>query len=238
MGIKFNPVFVKNRNVRNFDVMMDGIFLAGGEGRLGLVYGEAGRGKTRTVQRYAANNKGVYLRMQKVWRSSELQFLQELCRELGHEGRPIHRKGPAFAYAVDRLIDDPRPIFLDEIEKLQDFFLEVVRDLSDMSTAPVILVGEAELKSMMQRNKRVWSRTYQQLKFKPADIGDAMIYTKEAIGLKMDAEQAGRLHAKTGGNLRQMKRTLINLVQIINVRGTREITDEIIDIAARTGLEA
>lgn len=233
----FQPVFVKNRNVRNFSVMMDGIALSGGEGRLGLVYGQAGRGKTRTVQQYAAHNDGIYLRMQTVWRTSELQFLQELCRELGHVGRPIHRKGPAFAFAVDRLIESPRPIFLDEIEKLQGFFLEVIRDLSDMSTAPVILIGEEELKSVMQRNRRVWSRTFQQLAFEAADVADGMIFAKEATGLQLTPDLANLLHRRTGGNMREMKRTLINLVQILNARGTDAITPETIEVAVKTGLE-
>lgn len=237
MPIEFQPRFIQTRNVRNFEVLMDGIQLAAGEGRLGMVCGQAGRGKTRTVQWYAANNDCVYLRMLKVWRQSELQFLQELERELGHQGNPHYRKGPAFAECVDRLIDNPKPIFLDEIEKLQPFFLEVIRDLSDLSTAPVILVGEAELRALMQRNRRVWSRTYQQLEFKPTEVKDVLVYFKDSTGIALDMDRAKYLQAATGKNFRKLKSTIINLVQIFFARGSEEITDEIIDIAVKTGLE-
>ena len=74
--IKIEPVFVETKNTRNFNVIMAGLELAAGEGRLGMVWGRAGRGKTRTAQRFAAHNRGVYMRMLKVWRTSELDFLR------------------------------------------------------------------------------------------------------------------------------------------------------------------
>ena len=42
--IAVKPVFVQTRNVRNFQAMMGGLALAEGEGRLGLIFGRAGRG--------------------------------------------------------------------------------------------------------------------------------------------------------------------------------------------------
>lgn len=41
--MKLKPSFVKTRNVRNFEVLMNGLDLAAGEGRFGLVYGQADR---------------------------------------------------------------------------------------------------------------------------------------------------------------------------------------------------
>lgn len=35
--MKLTPAFVKTRNVRNFEVLMNGLDLAAGEGRFGLV---------------------------------------------------------------------------------------------------------------------------------------------------------------------------------------------------------
>ena len=79
--IEYKPVFIEStKNVRNFKVMMDGLELGAGEGRLGMVYGRAGRGKTRTSQWYHAHNGGVFLRMQTIWRTSELEFIRALCR--------------------------------------------------------------------------------------------------------------------------------------------------------------
>lgn len=228
-------VFVKTKNVRNFEVMMDGLALGAGEGRLGLVYGRAGRGKTRTSQWYSAHNNCLYLRVATIWRTSELEFLKALCREVGII-TPPKRKGPCFTEVVDRLVTEPRPVFIDEIEKLPKTFLDLVRDLSDMTTAPFILIGEEELVSYMQQNRRVWSRTYQQLEFESISISDVLMYASDASGLKLSMPVASILHKNSGGDFRLLRRDMLLLVQYANAKGTREITEEMAQIAVKAGL--
>lgn len=235
--IEVKPVFVdKTKNVRNFSVMMDGLALGRGEGRLGMVFGIAGRGKTRTSQWYHAHNGGVFLRMQTIWRTSELEFLRALCRELGILSPPC-RKGPAFMAIVDILIADPKPIFLDEVEKLPRYFLDVIRDLSDLSTAPIILIGEEELVSYMRINRRVWSRTYQTLEFLPISKPDIVTYISAASGLAIDSQVAGVFQDASGGDFRIVRRGLLGLVQIANAKQTTDITVEMAQVAVKTGLK-
>jgi len=234
--IEVKPVFVeKTKNVRNFSVMMDGLALGRGEGRLGMVYGRAGRGKTRTAQWYHAHNGGVFLRMQTIWRTSELEFLRALCRELGILSAP-GRKGPAFMAVVDTLIMDPKPIFLDEVEKLPKYFLDVIRDLSDLSTAPIILIGEEELVSYMRVNRRVWSRTYQSLEFLPISKPDIITYITASSGLAIDSQVAGVFHDASGGDFRIVRRGLLALTQIANAKQTNQITVDMAQVAVKTGL--
>ena len=234
--IELKPVFVdKTKNVRNFTVMMDGLALGRGEGRLGLVYGRAGRGKTRTADWYHAHNGGVFLRMLTVWRTSELEFLKSLCKELGILSPP-GRKGPAFAAAVDKLLSDPRPVFLDELEKLPPYFLDIVRDLSDLSTAPVILIGEEELVGYMRINRRVWSRIFQAMEFLPIGKPDIISYFADAAGLSIDGPVIDVFLLAADGDFRIVKRGLLSLVQIANAKQTREITVEMARIAVKTGL--
>lgn len=235
--IEVKPVFIeKTKNVRNFSVMMDGLALGRGEGRLGMVYGRAGRGKTRTSQWYHAHHGGVFLRMQTIWRTSELEFLRALCRELGILSPP-GRKGPAFMATVDALIADPKPIFLDEVEKLPGYFLDIIRDLSDLSTAPVILIGEEELVSYMRINRRVWSRTYQSLEFLPISKPDIVAYIREASGLSIDNRVADAFHNASGGDFRIVRRGLLALAQIANAKQTDQITVDMAQVAVKTGLK-
>ncbi len=236
-GIQVKPVFVKTRNVRNFEVLMQGLELGAGEGRLGLVHGRAGRGKTRTAQWYAAHNGCVYMRMMTVWRTSELEFLKNLCRELGL-ANPPHRKGPCFVEIVDRLLVNPRPIFLDEIEKLSAHFLDVIRDLSDLAKIPVILIGEAELPVAMRRNARVWSRTQQQLEFDPISAADIIYYCGESSGqqIRLTPGMVAIIERASGGDFRLVRRTLLNLVQIYNAEGSGKLTEQMVKIAVKTGL--
>lgn len=233
--LSIKPVFVKTRNVRGFEVMMDGLELGAGEGRLGLVYGRAGRGKTRTSQWYASHNECIYLRVATVWRSSELEFLRALCRELGVL-EPPHRKGPCFAEIIERLLPRPRPVFIDELEKLPRYFMDVVRDISDMAAAPVILIGEEELVPCMRRNRRVWSRTFRQLEFAPIGIADILVYVREAAGVNLSTEAAGIFHQAAGGDFRIIKRDLLTAVQFANARGADGVDPDTAKEAVRAGL--
>lgn len=229
------PTFVKTRNVRNFEVMMDGLGLSAGEGRLAVVEGRAGRGKTRTSQWYAANNGCVYLRVATVWRTSELEFLRALCRELGIR-QPPHRKGPCFTDIVDILMGDPRPVFIDELEKLPPYFLDLIRDISDMSAAPFVMIGEEEVVPYMRRNRRVWSRTFQHLHFDPINAGDIIFYFSESCGVKIDPAVAAIFHGSSGGDFRIVRRDMLNLVHLANAKGTSEITGAMAKMAVKTGL--
>ena len=235
--ITVKPTFVQTKNVRNFQVMMDGLDLGAGEGRLGLVFGRAGRGKTRTAQWYMAQKGCVYLRAATVWRTSELDFLRSLARELGARESAIpHRKGACFRQIVDRLMGVPRPIFIDELEKLPGAFLDIVRDITDMTAAPIILVGEEELRACMRNNRRVWSRTWQQLEFLPITAADIITYGREATGLAFSPAVAQVFLKSSGGDFRIVRRDTANLVQIANAKGTLDIDDEMASQACQVGL--
>ena len=233
--VTFTPTFIRTKNVRNFEVMMDGLSLGKGEGMFGLVYGQAGRGKSRTCEWYHGHHDTLYLRMMKVWAKSDIEFLKAFARELGLK-HPPHRRGPCFREVVDRLISDPRPVFLDEIEKLPGDILEICRDITDVTTAPIILVGEEELVSYMNRNRRVWSRTFQKLEFAPLDTADVMYFAKETTGLSLPPEGGALILANADGDLRLVKRAVLNLVQIANAKGSAAVTMEMIKVAIKTGL--
>ncbi|SDU27266.1 AAA family ATPase [Desulfobacula phenolica] len=219
----FNPVFVKTKNVRNFEVMMDALELNNDEGCFGMVYGQAGRGKSRTSQWYQAHNDCVYLRIMRVWRHSELEFLRELCSKAGVI-EPPGRKAAAFASIIDALVKNPRPVFIDEVEKMKPGFIEIVRDLVDATGQIFVLLGEEELVPYMQRHRRVWSRTFQQQEFAPIEIADIIMYAKESTGLKLSIDVASMLHKASEGSWRPVKRALIGMVQYANSNETRTIT--------------
>jgi DNA transposition AAA+ family ATPase len=237
--IQFTPRFVNTRNVNNFAATMDALmFSRGGRGdgdeRLGCVHGQAGRGKTRTVQTWAARHNAVYLETAIVW--SELDFLQALCRELGVR-KPAGRRGKAFADAIDVLLINPRPVFIDEIERFGQRMLEVVRDLAKITGGVFVLIGEEELPHLMKLNRRMWSRTYQAMEFEPASPADIVAFVKDTAGLKLTAEAMKVMHQASGGDLRIIRRDTINLVHVVNsMARTGEVSGETARIACKSGL--
>ena len=234
--IRFFPKFVNVRNVRNFQAMIDALMMSAGEGRLAAVIGPAGRGKTRTAQWYAANNRCAFVRCLSIWRHTELGFLQALCRELGIKTIP-HRKDAAFLAALDALnTQGGRPVFIEEIEKLPRLHLELVRDLSDLSAAPFVLIGEDELQSHMQQVTRIWNRTFQLLEFETLGLGDVVMFARESAGVDLPADVAEALHREAKGCFRVIKRDLISLVNIMNAKGKPDPDMEMAKVAIKQSL--
>lgn len=234
--IRVLPKFVNVKNVRNFQAMIDALMLSAGEGRLAAVIGPAGRGKTRTAQWYAANNGCVFVRCLSIWRQSELGFLQALCRELNIKRIP-HRKDPAFIAVMDALnLQGGKPVFIEEIEKLPKLHLELVRDLSDLSAAPFVLVGEEELQSHMKQVTRIWNRTFQQLEFEPLGLGDLLMYAQASTGIEIPPQIAEILHRESGGCFRVIKRDLMSLVNIMNAKGAEVPNVNMVKSAIKQGL--
>ncbi len=235
--IRVSPVFVnKVRNVRNFQVMLDALMLSAGEGRLAAVVGPAGRGKTRTAQWYAANNGCAFVRCLSIWRHSELGFLQALCRELGVK-EVHHRKNPAFLAVMDALNkQEGRPVFIEEIEKLPRLHLELVRDLSDLSSAPFVLIGEEELEGHLKPIRRMWNRCFQLLQFEALDVADTMVFVQAASGLNLPGDVADLLHQSAAGCFRVIKRDLQNLANIMNAKRAAAPTLEMAKLAIKQSL--
>jgi len=235
--------FIQTQNVRNVVLMMDDIRMDLGEGRFGVICGGAGLGKSESVKWYHANHKHtVYLESTAIWYSSELEFLRDLCRELGMEDI-AHRKGPCFRDIVDHLYDNPETvIFIDEVDRLKNMHLELMRDITRMTMCPIILIGESKLIPFMQRNERVWTRTFRPVMFTPMKPSDVIIYAREAAGIRMGADVAAILHRTrtkrtTDGNFRLVKRALLYSVQYANAKDTGEVTPEIAKSAVDSAIK-
>lgn len=244
--LTFKPVFVQNQNTKHFGVMMDLLFEDTGDGRFGAAEGQAGWGKTRTTQHWHAHNPSIYLRMRQVWASSHLGFLQAMLKELGDK-EPPYSTDRCFTRLMDMLSGNPLPLFLDEVDRLPDKFIDLIRDLTDLTTAPVILIGEEGLTSLLRANRRVWSRVAGMVEFKPLEMHDVVIYARKVTDekMKLDQEVAAIIHKATDGrslpgNYRVVKRTILTLIQMANAEsgpdGPGPITPEMAKIAVSTAL--
>lgn len=235
--IRFFPKFVNVKNVRNFQAMIDALMMSAGEGRLAAVIGRTGLGKTRTAQVYAANNGCAFMRCRGYWGKSELSFLQELCRVLDIKRIP-HRKDPAFIAIMDVLNrQGGKPVFIEEIEKLPVLQLELVRDLSDLSAAPFVLLGEDELQSHMQQVARIWNRTFQLLEFEKLGLGDFVMFARESAGVDLPMDVAEKILNEAKGCFRVAKGDLISLVNIMNAKGKSVPDIEMAKVAIKQSLQ-
>lgn len=241
--LSFNhAVYVQTANTRNLVLMIDDLRMDVGEGRFGCIYGGAGLGKSKAVKWFHANNPDtIYMESTDMWRTSALEFLKDFCRELGIEN-PKRNKGWCFRAIIDALYEMPDTIiFIDEIDRLNNNFLEIVRDITRMTLCPIVLIGEPRLLPLMQTNERVWTRTFEPVAFSPMKESDLIIYAQQAIGVELSVKVAGILHqTKTkktaNGNFRLVKRALLYAIAYANAANTCEISEEIAHNAIKSAI--
>lgn len=107
-----------------------------------LAYGQAGRGKSVAADRYHYQRGGAYVRVWQGW--SQTAFLQRLLFEVRGKNMdmPRHTGNRCKELVVQLLEAEPKPIFIDEADRLRIDRIEDLRDIHEMTGAPVVLIGE------------------------------------------------------------------------------------------------
>ncbi len=223
------------QNVKSFISAMKESEKITGEPVLLVFYGQAGRGKTSAARFFAAQEEWTYCRCMKGWKRSELWMLQDVCFELAVDPIPKQKK-PAFEAIKDALNKRPRPVLIDEADKMNEDLLEWVRDLADITSVPFALVGEKLIMHKMQKERRIWSRTIRSVEFTPITTKDILYFAKQAADLAVSANQAEMLREASDGDFRLVARDVRRLEEIVQVNKLDKITDETVRLAIKQGL--
>lgn len=122
-------------------------------GDIALIYGAAGLGKTRAVERYAALNPNVWLATLSPATASVSSALGDICAALGLREIP---SGSARLYqaAIHRVKDTAGLLILDEAQHLSVNALDQVRSLHDATGIGVALVGNEIVYARMTGGSR------------------------------------------------------------------------------------
>ncbi len=231
----YKAQWVPTANERNLEVVMGQIEKSAGKGRLVTITGSAGLGKTETTLKRAAEHECVHMLVLDIWRSP-LPFLQALCREHGVR-TPPWRTSQCFQLLVEKMIRSPKAVFLDEID-LTPQHLNTVRQLSAVTGAPFVLIGEDSLIGQVIEARRSWSRTYQALQFEPVSLGDLIFFVKRSAGLEISPEVATIIHKSAcGEDWWDLERVTIDLVDIANSKRTRVVSEEMAERALKMALK-
>jgi len=225
-------VFVHTQNVKNFISAMKESEKVTGEPALLVFYGQAGRGKTSASRFFAAQEGWTYCRALKGW--TELWMLQDICFELNIAPIP-KRKKAAFEMIIETLHRFPKPVLIDEADKLSENLMDWVRDLADKTYVPFALVGEKLIMHKMQRERRIWSRTLRAVEFGPITAKDILFFSKQAAELTIMANQAEMLREASDGDFRLVSRDIRRLEELVQVNKLDKVTDEMIKMAIKQG---
>ena len=133
-------------------------------------YGPAGFGKSMAAA-YAANqHRAYYIQCKSTWSKSSL--VKALLREMG-----IKPKGTItdmVEQACEELIHSNRPIIIDEVDHVvHKKAVEIIRDIYEGSEAPILLIGEEQLSSELEKWERFHSRILEWSAAQPVCLDDA-----------------------------------------------------------------
>ena len=224
-------IFIENTmNVSNFVAAMRVLSdTEKGQPGLGLVWGRAGRGKTVTSQWYAAENDAVYLRVLQDWTPAAM--MRAICREV-HGAEPRYLE-TAKNLVIESLETEPRILFVDEADRLRHGLIEHLRDIHDLSGAPVVLIGENGLVTRLEPHRRLWSRVTRQVYFDAITPDDIAIFALQAADLELDSAASRRVAKAGEGDFRLVYRIVQDLEQMARASGRSEVDAAMADAAKK-----
>jgi DNA transposition AAA+ family ATPase len=167
---------------------------------LGLVFGEPGLGKTRTAIWYADKTGAVFIRA--LATATVRSFLEELVVELGQE--PMYRASDIYHQAEKSLAENPRLVIVDEIDRLASQWqaIEALRDLTDQTGIPVLMIGMDSSERRLARFKHLYYRMQAHImRFKPLSEADVGRFAGQICEVGLDESAISQIYRLTSGRI-------------------------------------
>lgn len=190
---------------------------------LAVFFGPSGWGKTKSAIYGANRYRAAYIECGQFTTARSL--LGDILTELG-EPRPRGTVEDMKKRAVMLMAADPgRPLIVDEAHFVASKrFVDVLRELSDKSGAPVILIGEEMLPINLEQFERVHNRVLEWLPALPCDEEDfAHLAHNRCKGVTVAADLAMAILEKTKGNTRRIVVNLTKIAELAQLTGKKEI---------------
>ena len=196
---------------------------------MGMIWGPTGYGKTTATTWFVNQCHGVYVRAMAMW--SPKTMLAALARELDLPAAHKLNNAQLVEGIVQRLTDAGRPIFIDEADYVIErrTLTDTLRDIHDLSTVPVILIGMHGIEKRIRGNEQLTGRIAQWVAFGGLDLEDASLLSLALAEVQIDDALLRTLHDKAspkGGDGAEVRRLVVGLAAIegyARARGREEI---------------
>jgi len=189
--------------------------------------GEAGFGKSSTLEWHATQGGHVYLRAKASWTLTAM--MRELVLAVGHQ--PQGKNNELFYTVLSSLAGSGRSVIVDEVEHaMRDIHLiETLRDISDMTLTPIIVAGHSGTSAKLKRHPQIFSRLSDVTDFGPAEpadvrlVCDRLAEVKGGKPLHFADDLVAEIHRRTQGRIRDIKKAIANVEAIARRSGVEEI---------------
>lgn len=210
-------LFVRTTNYEAFQEGLTVIENRGAaEASMMLVTGEAGYGKSETVDQWAIQVGAAYLRAKIEW--TPRYFMSELAENLKLDSRG--RAKEVFARIAGFIGSRQIPLVIDEAEhclKNNAEVLEAIRDLSDLTEVTVVLVGMEQIQNKIARFAQISSRIAHIVTFNPSTVSDVMLVCKQLCEVEVAPDLCVEIQRQSKGRMRE----IMNAIALVERIGTR-----------------
>ena len=200
---------------------------------LAVFFGPSGWGKTKSAIYGANRYRATYVECGQF--TSARSLMKQVLMELG-EARPRGSIEEMKAQAIMLMVANPnRPLIVDEAHFIATKrFVDLLRELSDKSGAPVVLIGEEQLPQHLEQFERVHNRVLEWLPAVPCDAEDfSHLAAARCRGVRIAADLAAAILERTEGNTRRIVVNLAKIADLAQVTGATTM-----DIAGFGGVAA
>jgi len=186
---------------------------------MGLIWGPTGYGKTTAATWFINQCNGVYIRAMRLW--SPKTMLTAIARELDLDISKMNN-GEMVEAIIQRLAETGRPLFLDEADYLVESrrLTDTLRDIHDLSTVPVILIGMHGIERRIRGNEQFTGRISQWVGFAGIDPADARLLANGLAEVQIADDLLADLYQKASPKGKQatpgaeVRRLTVGLGQI------------------------
>lgn len=191
---------------------------------LGVFNGFSGYGKTFAAIYLQNKKEALRVEIGDSW--TRLTLIRAIMKELGvHDPKGTVPK--LTEMAIERLAQPGHPpLLIDEADKAVDKgFIELIREIHEATQVPIILIGEEELPSKLQRSERTHNRVLEWVAAQPCDLEDtqllARLFVPPTLGYSDDFLERNR--RKSGGRARRITVNLEKAVEWARVHGRADL---------------
>lgn len=198
---------------------------------IGVIYSEAGRGKTFAAMEYARKNSDTIL-IQCNPSITTKALLCELHRRVGYDGKGSLNL--LFEDVVGRLKGSGRLIIIDEAEALPaPRALEMIRRIHDFTSIGVVLIGLPRLISNLRGRKGELFQLYSRISLAAKLEGLREEDTQRIVASVLPSSDGiwKSFHEESYGNARRLSKLLQRSVRVAGINEMR-MTPEIIRASA------
>lgn len=219
------PDFVETQNYMRFMEGMSALDARGSaECRLIVVDGMPGLGKTTILSKWADEESCIYLRAKTdwdtLWMMGELLTALQVDVPRGHQARFNACLMALGERARDAAIARTQfAVVVDEADHVsgKGKLIDVIRDLTDLSAVPFILVGMGKIRDNLTRFPQTASRISRYVRFEPADLDGV----RQFLDVKCEVPVAADLAAFVAQATRGFNREILEAIKSIERFGMR-----------------